>query len=175
MEHDERDELRKRRAARMSPAGRERHGERPPEGFDPDTLLEVPAGAGKIEHRGARIITSHLAAEDAPPEVKLEHRAMVWASAFYEDAMRLTAAGVLASTGSLDSAASVLWFAGFAVPPGSPEEQALDGGALEGHGRDDEEPLRAWVEREREKIARAVGSEGLRLAGTGRLMDEAEE
>ena len=153
----------------------ERNGEQPPEGLDTGAVLKVPA-VEKIEHRGARVITRPEAAESAPPEAKLEHRTMYWASAFYQDAMRITAAGVLASTGSLDTAANVLWFAGFAVPPGSPEEKAVeDGGPLEGYERDDEVPLRAWVERERESIARAVRSEGLRLSGTGRLMEDLEE
>ncbi len=87
--------------------------------------------------------------------------------------MLIAAGGVLLKTDSLDTAASVLWWANFAVQAG----YFPDGHPGEDLDLQDEEALRLWVEREHERgnIARAVVSEGLRLASTGRLMDEAEE
>jgi hypothetical protein len=151
----------------------ERHGEAPPEGFDPDTLLEVPV-AEKIEHKSARIIIpTPAAAEKAPPDVKAEDALARWATSLYEQAMLIAAGGVLLKTDSLDTAASVLWWANFAVQAG----YFPDGHPGEDLDLQDEEALRLWVEREHERgnIAHAVVSEGLRLASTGRLMDEAEE
>ncbi len=149
----------------------ERHGEAPPEGFDPDTVLEVPV-AEKIEHKSARIIMNPAAAEKAPPDVKAEDAVLRWTTSLYEQAMLIAVAGVLLKTGSLDTAASVLWWANFSVQAG----YFPDGHPGEDLDLQDEEALRLWVEREHERgnIERAVGSEGLRLASTGRLMDEAE-
>jgi hypothetical protein len=148
-----------------------RHGEAPPEGFDPLAVLEVPV-AEKIEHKSARIITNPATAEKAPPDVKAEDAVARWATSLYEQAMLIAAAGVLLKTGSLDTAASVLWWANFSVQAG----YFPDGHPGEDLDLQDEEALQLWVEREHERgnIAQAAGSEGLRLAGTGRLMDEAE-
>lgn len=77
--------------------------------------------------------------------------------------MLIAAAGVLASEGSLEKAASVLEW------PGFPEGH-------EGHDYfpNDEEALKLWVEGEAERIEGVIGLEGFRLAATGTLMDEAE-
>lgn len=148
----------------------ERHGERTPEGLDPNLVIKVPTTA-KIEHKSARVILNPSAAESVPPDVKAEARLVSWAANFYKQAMLIAAGGVLFKTDSLDLAASVLWWAGFTVPPGYfPEDHE---GADYSPG--DEEALRLWVEQERENILQAVSSQGLYLAGTGRLMDAVEE
>ncbi len=150
----------------------ERHGEQPPEGLDTNAVLKVPAAPEKIEHRSARIIPNPAAAEKAPLDVKAEDAVARWATSLYEQAMLIAAAGVLFKTGSLDTAASVLWWANFAVQVG----YFPDGHPGEDLDLQDEEALRLWVEREHERgnISRAAGSEGFYLASTGRLLDEAE-
>lgn len=148
-----------------------RHGEL--SGLSPelaDMVVEVPTTA-EIAHKSVRVILNRSAAESAPLEVKAEDEATRWAASFYGQAMLIAAAGVLFKTDSLDTAASVLWWANFAVPAG----YFPDGHAGEDLDPHDEETLRLWVERERGNILRAVGSQGLYLAGTGRLMEEVEE
>ena len=137
--------------------------------MDTGAVLKVSSVA-EIRHRSARIITNRAAAESAPPDVKAEDEVARWATSLYEQAMLIAAAGVLRSTGSLDTAASVLWWANFAVQAG----YFSDGHPGEDFDPRDEEALRLWVEGERENIVRAVTSRGLSLAGTGRLMEEAE-
>ncbi len=84
--------------------------------------------------------------------------------------MRSVAAGVLVSEGSLEKAASVLWWAGFEVPAGYfPEDHPAND--YIGHC---EEPLRMWVEADAENIERVIGTEVFRLAATGQLLDGRE-
>jgi len=123
----------------------------------------------KIEHKNVRVILGPEKAAGAPPDVKKEGRLIDWAGALHENAMLIAAAGVLAGEGSLEKAASVLWWAGFPVPAGH---------FPEGHeGNDyfpnDEEALRLWVEGEAGRIEGVVGTVGFHLAATGSLMDEA--
>lgn len=124
----------------------------------------------KIEHREARVILSREALDNAPPDVKQEDSLVDWACSSYRSAMWVTAAGVLAKTGSLDTAASVLWWAGFRVPAGYFTDEEED---AHGFGSEDEEALRPWVEREQENIERTMQSKGFYLFATGRLLDEA--
>lgn len=128
------------------------------------------SAAGKIEHRNVRVILNPEKAAQAPPDVKQEGKLIDWAEALRENAMLIAAAGVLASEGSLEKAASVLEWAGFGVPAGY---------FPEGHeGYDyfpnDEEALRLWVEGEAERIEGVIGTAGFHLAATGTLMDEVE-
>ncbi len=123
-----------------------------------------------IDHKDVRVILDPKKYAEAPPDVKKEGKIIDWASALQENAMLVAAAGVLAAEGSLEKAASVLWWAGFTVPAGH---------FPEGHeGNDyfphDEEALRLWVEDEAERIRGAIGTVGFHLAATGRLMDEAD-
>ncbi len=124
----------------------------------------------KIEHRDARVILGPKAAAEAPPDVKKEGKIIDWASALQENAMLIAAAGVLAAEGSLEKAASVLWWAGFEVPAGYFPE-GHEGELLDPQ---DEEALRLWVEGEAERIEGVVGTVGFHLAATGTLMDKAD-
>lgn len=123
----------------------------------------------KIEHTEVRVILDPSAAQ-APPDIKKAGQLIDWSSALYLNAMRIAAAGVLAAEGSLEKAASVLWWAGFEVPPGyfPDDHEAND---YIGHR---EEPLRMWVEADRENIEGVIETMGFRLAATGTLMDKAE-
>jgi len=124
----------------------------------------------KIEHKDVRVILDPEKAAEAPPDVKQEGKLIDWAAALHENAMLIAAAGVLASEGSLEKAASVLWWAGFPVPAGHfPEGHEGDG-----YSPNDEEALRLWVEGEAGRIERVVGTAGFRLAATGRLMEETD-
>ncbi len=123
-----------------------------------------------IEHRDARVILNPKKYAEAPPDVKREGKIIDWASVLQENAMLIAAAGVLAAEGSLEKAASVLWWAGFAVPAGYFPEGREDE-FLDPH---DEEALRLWVEGEAERIRGAIGTVGFHLAAAGALMDEAD-
>src|SRR5215212_10221498 len=92
----------------------------------PPPLLQEVMLTEKIEHRGARVILSREALDNAPVEVKEEDALVDWACSSYRSAMWITAAGVLAKTGSLDAAASVLWWGGFRVPAGSSTDEEED-------------------------------------------------
>lgn len=129
---------------------------------------EHEMGAEKIEHKGVRVILKRTE-KKPPPDVEREHKLARWVGALYENAMLIAAAGVLASEGTLEKAASALWWAGFCVPPG----YSL-GHEGEDLSADDEEALRLWVEREAGRIEGVIGLEGFRLAATGTLMDEAD-
>lgn len=123
--------------------------------------------AEKIEHKGARVILNPEKAAQAPPDVKKEGKLIDWAEALHENAMLIAAGGVLVGEGSLEKAASVLWWAGFQVPAGY---------FPEGHEGDDyfngdEEALRLWVEGEAERIEGVIGTVGFHLAATGTLME----
>lgn len=122
-----------------------------------------------MEHKDVRVILDPAKYAEAPADVKKEGKLIDWSSSLYLNAMRMAAAGVLASERSFEKIASVLWWAGFEVPPGyfPSEHEAND---YIGHC---EEPLRMWVEADRENIERIIQSEGFRLAATGRLLDEA--
>jgi hypothetical protein len=86
--------------------------------------------------------------------------------------MLIAAAGVLKGTGSLDLAASVLWWAGYQVPRGYDLNGYLwDPGDLD--PLEDEEALRMWVEKEAGSIADAAKTVGARLAMRGMLLDDA--
>ncbi len=124
----------------------------------------------KIEHKDVRVILGPEKAAKAPPDVKKEARLIDWAQALHANAMLIAAAGVLAAEGSLEKAASVLWWAGFAVPAGYfPEGHEGDG-----YMPSDEEALRLWVEGEAGRIEGVIGTVGFRLAAAGALMDEAD-
>lgn len=70
-----------------------------------------------MNHEQVRVIMNPNAGE-IPPEVAREDKLVRWADALYLNAMRIAAAGVLEDQGSLQKAASVLWWAGFGVPAG---------------------------------------------------------
>jgi len=124
----------------------------------------------RIKHKPARVVLNQNPGREMSPEVEREDKLVRWASALYENAMHIAAAGVLAQEGSLGKAASALWWAGFAVPPGyfpdGHEGEYLDGG--------DEEALRLWVEGEAERIGGVVDTWGFYLAATGRLLDKTD-
>lgn len=123
-----------------------------------------------MEHKDVRVILDRKKAAEAPPDVKKEGKLIDWAQYVYLASMRTVAAGVLVSEGSLDKAASVLWWAGFEVPLGyfPSDHEAND---YIGHA---EEPLRMWVEADEENIEGMIETDLFRLAGTGRLLDKAE-
>jgi hypothetical protein len=119
-----------------------------------------------VEHKELRDDRLWLDQENIPPDVLNEGRLGRWARRQYDNAMLIAAAGAYHGPGSFDLVASVLWFAGFAVQPGYfTEEEMYD---LDG---DNEEQLRLWVERERERIRSTVETVGLALAVKGRLLD----
>ncbi len=122
-----------------------------------------------IEHKDVRIILDPRKAADAPADIVKEGKLIDWAEALHKNAMLIAAAGVLASEGSLEKAASVLWWANFPVPPGYFPEGS-EGEFLDPR---DEEALRLWVEGEAERIQGVIGTVGFHLAATGQLMDEA--
>ena len=124
----------------------------------------------QIQHGDVRVILDPEKAASAPPEIKKEGKLIDWAEALHENAMLIAAAGVLAAEGSLEKAASVLWWAGFGVPAGY---------FPEGHEGDlywpnDEEALRLWVEVEAGRIEGVIGTAGFHLAAAGTLMDPAD-
>ncbi len=123
-----------------------------------------------MEHKDVRVILNREKAAQAPPDVKKEGKLIDWSQYVYLASMRTVAAGVLVAEGSLDKAASVLWWAGFEVPSGyfPSDHEAND---YIGH---DEEPLRMWVEADEENIEGMIETDLFRLAGTGRLLDKAE-
>ncbi len=123
-----------------------------------------------MEHKDVRVILNREKAAQAPPDVKKEGKLIDWSQYVYLASMRTVAAGVLVAEGSLDKAASVLWWAGFEVPSGyfPSDHEAND---YIGH---DEEPLRMWVEADEENIEGMIETDLFRLAGTGRLLDRAE-
>lgn len=125
----------------------------------------------KIEHKPVRVIMKWDADKEISPEVQREDELVDWAQALHHNAMRIAAAGVLAATGSLEKAASVLEWARFAVPPGY---------FPEGHEGDDyfpheEEVLQLWVEEEAGKIEGVTETVGFYLAGSGKLLDRLDE
>ena len=124
----------------------------------------------RIEHKPARVVLNQDPGREMPPEVEREDKLVCWASALYENAMCIAAAGVLAQEGSLGKAASVLWWAGFAVPAGYFPD-GHEGEFLEGN---DEEALRLWVEGEAARIGGVVDTWGFYLAATGRLLDKTD-
>ncbi|MDP8951864.1 MAG: hypothetical protein M3N18_06455 [Actinomycetota bacterium] len=121
-----------------------------------------------IKHEQVRVVLDRKAR--VPPDVERENKMANWAETLYKNAMLIAAAGVLAEEGSLEKAASVLWWAGFEVPAG----YFPDGheGALLARG--DEEALRLWVQQEADRIEGANRTAGFYLAGTGQLMDDAQ-
>jgi hypothetical protein len=125
----------------------------------------------KVDHKQVRVILRPVA--DIPEDVKQENALLDWACSSYQSAMLIVAGGVLAKTRSLDTAASVLWWAGFQAPAGYFTDEDEDAhGDLSGSS---EEALRLWVEREEKNIERTVQSKGFYLFATGRLLDEVEE
>jgi hypothetical protein len=122
-----------------------------------------------MEHKDVRVIIDREVFAQAPPDVKKEDKLIDWSQYVYLASMRVAAAGVLAAEGSLDKAASVLWWTGFQVPPGyfpSDHEANDDIGS--------EEPLKMWVEADAENIDNMIETDFFRLAATGRLLDKAE-
>ena len=124
----------------------------------------------KIRHKDVWAILDPAKAAEAPPDVKKEGKLIDWAGALHENAMLIAAAGVLAAEGSLEKAASVLWWAGFGAPAG----YFRDGDEGEFLDPRDEEALRLWVEREAGRIEGVIGTAGFHLAATGTLMDPAD-
>lgn len=124
----------------------------------------------QMEHKDVRVILNRQKAAQAPPDVKKEGGLIDWAQYVYLASMRSVAAGVLVAEGSLEKAASVLWWAGFEVPSGYfPEDHPAND--YFGH---DEEPLRMWVEADAENIEGVIGTEVFHLAGSGQLLDRRE-
>lgn len=120
----------------------------------------------EINHEKARVILNRDT--EIPPDVEREDKLVRWADQLHNNVMIITAAGVLAEQGSLDKAASVLWWAGFAVPAG----YFPDGHEGEDLDPDEEKALRLWVEQEAERIKEAIQTAGFYLASTGKLMDD---
>ena len=120
----------------------------------------------KIHHAEVRVILDRNA--EPPPDVVLEHKTVDWAEGLHKQAMLIVAAGVRAQQGSLDKAASVLWWAGFDVPAGYFPEGHEGADLMPG----DEEALRSWVEREAERIGEVDQTIGFYLAASGKLMEE---
>ena len=122
-----------------------------------------------MEHKDVRVILNREKAAQVPPDVKKEGKLIDWSQYVYLASMRTVAAGVLVAEGSLDKAASVLWWTGFQVPPGyfpSDHEANDDIGS--------EEPLKMWVEADAENIENMIETDFFRLAATGRLLDKVE-
>ena len=119
----------------------------------------------EIDHEQVRVVLDRKAR--IPPDVARENELVNWAETLYENAMLIAAAGVLAEEGSLEKAASVLWWAGFEVPagyfPAGYEGELLDPG-------EEEAALRLWVQEEAGRIEGAGKTLGFYLAGTGQLM-----
>ena len=119
-----------------------------------------------MEHKDVRVVINREEFAQAPPDVKNEDNLLDWSGEVYLLSMRVAAAGVLAAEGSLDKAASVLWWTGFQVPPGYfPSDHEAD---------DDVESLRMWVEADAENIDYMIETDFFRLAATGRLLDKVE-
>ena len=122
----------------------------------------------EVNHEQVRVIMNRDA--EIPPDVERENHMVDWAASLHKNAALIAAAGVLAAEGSLDKAASVLWWAGFTVPvgyfPEDHEGESLDPG--------NEEALRLWVQQEAGRIRAAIQTAGFYLATTGRLMDDAD-
>ncbi|WP_119067728.1 hypothetical protein [Rubrobacter indicoceani] len=70
-----------------------------------------------MNHKEVRVILNPKA--EIPADVKRENDLLTWADHVHITAMRTVAAGVLTSTESLDTAASVLSWSGFTVPAGT--------------------------------------------------------
>jgi len=122
-----------------------------------------------MNHEQVRVILNSEAGE-IPEEVAHEDKLVRWADALYLNAMRIAAAGVLEDRGSLEKAASVVWWAGFAAPPGHFSEDKED----ELSPLDGEEALRAWVEAEASNIEEALSGIGFYMAGHGKMADPIE-
>jgi hypothetical protein len=129
-----------------------------------DKVVEAPV-IEKIEHEQARIhVHRDDRFEDLPLAVQEDLRISWWLDDHYVKSMRVAAAAVLAYTGSLNKAASLLAASGFEVPPGyfsEDEEDELWGD--EGWG-DEEAQLKLWVEREQVAIRGVVNTEAFRVA-----------
>ena len=119
-----------------------------------------------INHEQARVVLKRD--KEIPPEVEREDKLIRWADCVYNNTMLITAASVLAEQGSLDKVASILWWAGFVVPPRYFPERH-EGEDLD---PDEEAALRLWVEGEAERIEEAIQTAGFYLAVTGKLMHD---
>ena len=97
-----------------------------------------------------------------------------WAESLYINAMRIAAAGVLKSEGSLENAASVLEDAGFRVPYGYIMRHYGEQTDIETEG-DHTARLSLWVAAESGRIVHVMESIGFRLAATGHLLDKAAD
>ena len=97
-----------------------------------------------------------------------------WAESLYTNAMRIAAAGVLKSEGSLENAASVLEDAGFRVPYGYITRHYGEEVDIETES-DPTARLGLWVAAEAGRLVHVVEAIGYRLAATGRLLDEGAE
>lgn len=123
-----------------------------------------------MEHKDVRVILDPKKVKEAPPDVKKEGKLVDWSQYVYLVSMRSVAAGVLVAEDSLEKAASVLWWAGFEVPPGYfPKDHP----AHDYFGNDDE-ALRMWVEADAENIKEAIGTEIFHLAASGQLLNRRE-
>ena len=121
-----------------------------------------------MEHKQVRFLTPHFPKDKIDQEVEREDKMVRWADSLYLNTVRMTVAAVLAESGTLEKAASLLETVGFRVPAGVlPDDEFYDLG--------DEEALQAYVERDEEGIRRAHRSIGFYLAGTGRSMDPKED
>ena len=137
-----------------------RHGEELPEGLDLERVLKAPiAEQQKISHEEARL---RFAPSD---ESAHDDHLMRWMDSHYLNSIRIAAAGVLAATGSLNKAASLLWWAGFRCPAGYYDPNEDEGTAAAEGGEEAE--LRLFVEREQDLIRRVIGTEAFKLASRG--------
>lgn len=135
-----------------------RHDEEPPEGLDLEGTLKVPV-IEKVEHKPARITLQGM--EGPLPEDGVSR----WADQLALSTMRVVAAVVWLSTGSLDRAASVLYWSGYRVPPGYFDIDEDDEAAEV--GMDEEAELRLWVERDQHGIRRIMDTELFRATTKG--------
>ena len=119
-----------------------------------------------INHSPVRFIVDPQA--EISPDVRKEDKLVGWGEALYANSMRLVCAGVLQSLGSLEKAASVLWWCGYRVPP----SYFPDGHEAENYLPADEEPLQFWVEAEAERIEQTTKSIGFYMAARGQLLEE---
>ncbi len=121
-----------------------------------------------MEHKRVRFLTPNFPKDKIDEEVEREDKMVRWADSLYLNTVRMTAAAVLAESGTLEKAASLLETVGFRVPAGIlPDDES--------YGLADDEALRAYVESDEEGIRRAYESIGFFLAGTGQSMDPKED
>jgi hypothetical protein len=101
-------------------------------------------------------------------EFERQRNRIYWAEQLHEDCMAVVCAVVRTSTGSLESAASVLEWANFYPGPYSFTNEEWD--SVQG---DAKSTLELWIQKNGERIDRARKSVFFAAAARGVLMDEA--